>query len=30
VSVTDADGSVAGLPSGPLTEIVLAAVLERL
>ena len=30
VSVTEADGSVAGLPSGPLTEIVLAAVLERL
>ena len=30
VSVADADGSVAGLPSGPLTEIVLVAVLERL
>jgi hypothetical protein len=30
VSVADADGSVAGLPSGPLTEVVLAAVLERL
>ena len=30
VAVADADGEVAGLPSGPLTEIVLAAVLERL
>ena len=30
VSVAEADGEVAGLPSGPLTEIVLAAVLDRL
>jgi len=30
VSVVNADGSVAGLPAGPLTEIALAAMLERL
>ena len=28
--VTDATGSVAGLPAGPLTEVVLGAVLDRL
>lgn len=29
-NVTDAQGSVAGLPAGPLTEVVLGAVLDRL